>query len=130
MLAVDTNLIVRYLTRDDAQQFARAEATIEGPEPIFVSLTVALETEWVLRSSYRYTRERVLNALRAFAGLPNVVVESSSSMSKALDWAEQGMDLADALHLAQAQSCNAFVTFDQHLVEMARTLGPMPVRAP
>jgi predicted nucleic acid-binding protein len=84
----------------------------------------------VLRSSYRYTRERVLNALRAFAGLPNVVVESSSSMSKAVDWAEQGMDLADALHLAQAQSCDAFVTFDQHLVEMARTLGPMPVRAP
>jgi predicted nucleic-acid-binding protein len=49
MLAVDTNVVVRYLTADDPEQFARAVAVVEGAET-FVSLTVLLETEWVLRS--------------------------------------------------------------------------------
>jgi predicted nucleic-acid-binding protein len=130
MLAVDTNLIVRYLTRDDPQQFAQAEAIIEGPEPVFVTLTVVLETEWVLRNSYRYGRARVLDALRAFAGLPNVALEDPTSMSEALDRAEQGKDLADALHLVKAQACAGFITFDQHFVATAAALSPIPVRLP
>lgn len=129
MLAVDTNLIVRYLTGDDPQQFARAEAIIEGREPVFLGVTVALETEWVLRSSYRYSRPRVLGALRAFVGLPNVTLENPTSMSKALDLAERGMDLADALHLAGAQSCDAFITFDRNLIATAASLSPIPVRS-
>ena len=130
MLAVDTNLVVRYLTRDDARQFARAEAVIEGRETTYVSLTVLLETEWVLRSSYRYSRGRVVHALRAFAGLPSVALEDAALASQALDWAEQGMDLADALHLAKAQSCEAFITFDQHLVTTGAALSPIPIRSP
>lgn len=129
MLAVDTNLIVRYLTRDDEYQFARAEAVIEGAE-IYVSCTVLLETEWVLRSTYRYKPHRVIEALRSFVALPSVVLEDVFVASQALEWAAEGMDLADALHLANAQSCEVFVSFDRDLVEKAVGLSPVPVRFP
>ncbi len=51
MLAVDTNIVLRYLVKDDAAQSARARDIVESA-PIFVSLTVVLECEWVLRSLY------------------------------------------------------------------------------
>jgi predicted nucleic-acid-binding protein len=129
MLAVDTNVIVRYLTADDPAQFARAVAIVEGAET-FVSLTVLLETEWVLRAVYRYGSARVIRALRDFAGLPLVMVEDADLMSIALGWVENGVDFADALHLAQAQAREAFVSFDQDLVRRASALGDIPVRLP
>jgi predicted nucleic-acid-binding protein len=55
MLAVDTNVIVRYLTRDDDEQFAKANALI-GSEDVYVCTTVLLETECVLRRGYRFSR--------------------------------------------------------------------------
>ena len=62
MLAVDTNVIVRYLTRDDPEQFARASALIRS-EDVFICTTVLLECEWVLRGAYRYSRDRIADAL-------------------------------------------------------------------
>jgi predicted nucleic-acid-binding protein len=129
MLAVDTNVVVRYLTADDPVQFAHAVAIVEGAGT-FVSLTVVLEAEWVLRSAYRYTPTQIVHALRGFAGLPLVTVESADLVSIALEWVEDGMDFADALHLAQAQFCEAFVTFDRDLVQRAVTLSDVPVRLP
>lgn len=58
MLAVDSNVIVRNLTREHAEQFAKARALILG-EDVYVCTTVLLETEWVLRRGYRFSRERV-----------------------------------------------------------------------
>src|ERR1700710_417626 len=74
MLAVDTNLIVRYLTGDHPKQSAKARAVIDG-EDVFVSTTVVLETEWVLRSVYSYDPAQICAALRAFAGLSRVSLE-------------------------------------------------------
>ena len=71
MIAIDTNIVVRFLTNDHPEQSLRARALLEGHE-VFVALTVLLETEWVLRSAYRLAPERIHAALRAFAGLPQV----------------------------------------------------------
>jgi predicted nucleic-acid-binding protein len=130
VLAVDTNLIVRFLTRDDEDQFARAEAVIKGRDPIFVTLTVLLETEWVLRRGYRFNARRVTEALRAFIGLPSVVLQEAEVAILALDCAEQGLDFADALHLAQSRACDAFMTFDESLVAKGQILSQIPVRSP
>jgi predicted nucleic-acid-binding protein len=54
VLAVATDIIVRYLTSDEPEQFAKARALIDG-EDIFVCTTMSLETEWVLRGAYRLT---------------------------------------------------------------------------
>lgn len=127
MIAIDTNVLVRYLVADEPEQFRRATALIEG-EAVFVSSTVALEAEWVLRVSYRLDQAAVLGALRRFADLPTVAFDNMIIL--ALDWAEQGMDFADALHLAGAAGCDAFASFDRALKRMAAKLGGLEVRAP
>ena len=125
MRAVDTNVVVRYLTGDDPGQAARARAVIDAGD-VFVSTTVLLESEWVLRSVYGLSRTEVAAALRAFAGLPGLSVESPAVLSEALDHAERGMDFADALHLGAAARCEALLTFDLRFIEQA---GEVPVRA-
>lgn len=127
MLAIDTNLIVRYLTADHAKQSARARALIDG-EPAFVTITVILEVEWVLRSAYAYQAADVARALRVFAGLPTVTVEDGAMVAAALDLAEKGMDFADALHLTRSRHCEGFVTFDRKLAKAAKAAGYHGVR--
>jgi predicted nucleic acid-binding protein len=73
MLAIDTNLIVRYLTGDHPEQSPKARTLIDNEE-VFVCTTVLLETEWVLRSAYGYTPLQIGAALSAFAGLPRVTL--------------------------------------------------------
>ncbi len=118
MQAVDTNIVVRYLTGDDPRQSAKARAVIEAGD-IFVSTTVLLESEWVLRSVYGFAGEEVAAALRAFGGLPGVSAESPGLLAAALDRAEQGMDFADALHLGAAARCEAMLTFDRRFIALA-----------
>ena len=127
MLAIDTNLIVRYLTGDHAKQSARARALIDG-EPVFAAVTVILEVEWVLRSTYAYPAAEVSRALRVFAGLPTVTVEDGARVAAALDLAEKGLDFADALHLTGSGHCAGFVTFDRKLVKAAKEGGREGVR--
>ena len=125
MRAVDTNVVVRYLTGDHPEQAARARAAIDGG-PVFATTTVMLESEWVLRSVYGFAATEVAAALRSFSGLPNVSVENSILLADALDRAETGMDFADALHLGAAARCEAMLTFDRQFIEMAgKTLVPV-----
>jgi predicted nucleic-acid-binding protein len=62
MIAVDTNVLVRFLVRDDAEQASRADSLIRSEE-IWISKTVLLETEWVLRSLYAFRPDSVARAL-------------------------------------------------------------------
>jgi predicted nucleic-acid-binding protein len=129
MLAIDTNLIVRYLTGDDTGQSAQARHLIDR-EDVFVCATVLLETEWVLRGVYDFDPLRVANSLRAFAGLPHVSVEDPGIIARALDWMERGMDFADALHLSKAAGCEAFISFDRRFARAANKLSTVKVRSP
>lgn len=126
MRAIDTNVIVRYLTGDDPAQADKARAVI-GHEPVFVPRTVALEVEWVLRGVYDMPTSRVISALRALAGLPGVSVEDAPMVARAIDWAEGGMDFADALHLAAAAGCESLLTFDKRFARSAARRGGVPV---
>jgi predicted nucleic-acid-binding protein len=127
MIAIDTNLIVRYLTADHATQSARARAVIDGGR-IFATVTALLEAERVLRSAYGYQVADVVRALRVFAGLPTVTVEDGAMVAAALDLAEKGMDFADALHLTRSGHCEGFVTFDRKLVRAAKAAGQAGAR--
>jgi predicted nucleic acid-binding protein len=117
------------LTRDDPGQSAKARAVIDG-EDVFVSTTVLLETEWVLRSVYSFDSARVCAALRGFAGLPRVTLEDAALVATALDRTSLGLDFADALHLGRAEDRGDFVTFDRHLIKAARAAGLGHVRVP
>jgi predicted nucleic-acid-binding protein len=119
MVVVDTNVLVRFLVRDDAKRAARAAKLIGGNE-IWVSKTVLLETEWVLRSLYGFSPENLAGALRSLAGLPTVFLEDELAVARALEWFEEGLDFADALHLASAGRATQFATFDRKLARQAR----------
>lgn len=128
MLAVDTNLILRYLLRDDETQARLAQKTIDGNK-VFVPITVLIETEWALRRGYRLAQKIAADMIAKFAGLPTVTIENAAEVRTALEYVGHGLDFADALHLAKAQACQAFVTFDKDLGTKARRLG-LKVRAP
>ena len=72
----------------------------------------------------------VARALRGFAGLPRVTVESADAAAAALDWAEQGLELADALDLAAARGHEGLASFDRTLARAARRVGAPAVREP
>ena len=129
MLAIDTNVVVRYLTGDHPEQAEAARALVDGND-IWVATTVLLETGWVLRSALGFDRSRVSALLRGFCGLPGVSLESPGAAAKALDWHDGGMDLADAFHLAAGSGCDAFVSFDRDLIRVASSLEGAPVRLP
>src|SRR5215472_5975315 len=110
MLAIDTNLIIRYLVRDDVEQAARARRLIDNND-VFVCTTVMLEAEWMLRSVYGFSAGQCAEALAAFAGLPRVNLEDVAAVAKALRWMDRHLDFADGLHLAKAEGCDAFISF-------------------
>ncbi len=118
MYAVDTNVLVRLLTGDDAVQ-ARRAAVLFKKEAIFIPRTVLLETEWVLRRLYRLERETVVGAFRKLSGLGNVELEQPLVVAQALQWCEGGMGFADALHLASSHNTGKFATFDAQVKKTA-----------
>ena len=128
MLAVDTNILVRFFTHDQPDATARAIRILQSPR-VWVTKTVLLETEWVLRAVYELPSDRVARALRALAGLDNVEVEDPLQVSQALDAYDLGLDFADALHLAGAEG-RQFVSFDDKFVKRARRAGFANVRLP
>ena len=126
MIALDTNVVVRFLVNDEAAQARRARALIEA-NPVFVPVTVLLETEWVLRGGYRLPRAEVVRLLRALLGLPDLSTEDPQRIARALEWHEGGIDFADALHLAGSTGAERFATFDEKLVKAARKLDAAKV---
>ncbi|MDE0224384.1 MAG: type II toxin-antitoxin system VapC family toxin [Gammaproteobacteria bacterium] len=124
MIAIDTNVVVRVLTNDDPAQ-ASAAATLLEREIVFLSVSVVLETEWVLRSVYGLHREAVARSLRRFLGVPTVTAESAGRVGQALSWYEEGLDFADALHLASATEAGAerLATFDGTFRRQAEAKG-------
>jgi predicted nucleic-acid-binding protein len=127
MLAIDTNIVIRFLTRDH-EALARRALEIVSNNEVFVPLTVVLEAEWVLRDVYEMPRDEVIRELRRFCGLERVTVGAADVVERALAYAEGGLDVADALHLAQATECEAFVTLDKPLARKARRLPEARVR--
>lgn len=99
MVTVDTNVLVRLLTRDQEDEFQRAYRVFQN-HVVFIPTTVVLETEWVLRFAYGFSPEKVIAALRGCFGLPRVELEEPIRVSLALCCHETGLDFADALHLA------------------------------
>ena len=120
MYAVDTNILVRLFTGDDAAQAKRAVALFKK-EFIFIPKTVLLETEWVLRRLYRIERDTVINSFRKLGGLGNVEFEQPLVVAQALQWCEEGLDFADAMHLASSHSASRFATFDAQMKKNAPT---------
>src|SRR5713101_2705958 len=123
MTALDTNVLVRVITKDDKAQAARAAKFLREQERVFIAKTVLLELEWVLRSAYRIEPSAIVSALRGILDAFNVEIEDEAAVRQALEWCEQGMDFADSLHLASAGPNRKFATFDNALRRKIRRLA-------
>lgn len=121
MATLDTNVLVRWLTDDDAKQsviVARLfELAIEKDERLFVPATVILETEWVLRSCYRFDKPLVIAALDALLGVIELEFQTESELEQALWLFKQAgaPDFADCLHVALVSQAGQgpLLTFDE-----------------
>ena len=121
MIVLDTNVLVRLVTEDDPAQAKAARDHLEGKD-IYVTKTVLLESEWVLRHAYDLPRPKIASVFRVVLGLENLVAESPGEAQSALAWYERGLDFADALHLASSGTCDHLVTFDRRLAATASKL--------
>lgn len=129
MIALDTNILVRVLTRDDLDQ-AEVAAELMKSGGLFICKIVLLELEWVLRFAYGFGRSAIHSAFAGVLGLPDLQVEDEAAVTSALRYYGAGMDFADALHLcSSAPAVSAFATFDRALARKvdARS-GAKPVR--
>lgn len=128
MWAIDTNLLVRYYTQDDAKQTKRALTWLQEHAPCFVPVSVVQELYWVLENAYAMPTKQVLVVLQHLAGSPAFQLESAPAIQQALQVAEQGLEFPDALHWALSSHCQGLATFDDKgFAKRAQKMGLVPV---
>lgn len=126
MIALDTNVLVRYFTGDDPAQAKAALALLEHEASLFIPKTVLLETEWVLRGGYERDRRDIVKAFALLFDLANVSIEDEDRCRDALGLYAKGIDFADALHLASSGDCDRLLTFDKRFVSKAKAIDVAP----
>jgi predicted nucleic-acid-binding protein len=126
MLGVDTNVLVRYLTRDNQPQYEKARRMIDREvakgEPVLVSLLVLLETEWVLRSRYEMAKVYIVTAFSALLDTADLTFEDEPSVETAVySWKDSAADFADCLIEARNRrlGSRATATFDVRGLKLA-----------
>ena len=106
------------MVEDTPDQSATARAVLS--QDFILTASVVVETEWVLRSQYRWPREAIAAALREILDLPSLA-GAPERIGWALDRFAAGADLADMVHIVSAEGASSFVTFDRRI---ARKAGP------
>ena len=126
MLGVATNVLVRYLIRDDQLQYEKARRLIDREasrgEPVMVSLLVLLEMERVLRSRYELPKSDVVTVFSALLDTADLAFEDEPSVENAIySWKNSTADFADCLIDARNRrlGCRAIATFDGRALKLA-----------
>lgn len=129
MIALDTNVLVRLVINDDKRQTAASLRTLRGEEQVLLLNTALQETVWVLQSVYDASRDDVLEALERIL---SIAKPQTLMVSQALEWFRDGMDFADALHLATATAarCDTLHSFDRHFAKAAKGKSACAVTRP
>lgn len=120
-ITVDTNVLVRLLTRDDERQTKTAEKILVDAEAVCVPTPVFCELVWVLMRLYRYSKEEVSNAVRALTEIENLTYEKAA-VDAGLEQLECGGDFADGIneYAGRKMSDGQFVTFDKNAVAVLK----------
>lgn len=132
MPALDTNILVRYVVRDDEAQLGAARRLIRNcvsqGQALFVPVTVALELEWVLRSNFEFSKDKAIDVLSNLLSAAELTFESERALEVALHLYRAGSaDFADCVHIALAAQARELPlwTFDRRAgkVDGAQILG-------
>jgi predicted nucleic-acid-binding protein len=119
VIGVDTNILVRYLTKDDEKQWKQAAEIIESGEQCFIANIVLCELVWVLRGKpYQFSRGEISNTINLMLQCSTFEFENRSVVYQALQRLQQGKaDFSDYLigGIAQQFQCSSTATFDRKL---------------
>lgn len=129
MRSLDTNVLARFFIddADDPQAARQRPAAIAAlSAPAFVSVTVLLELEWVMRGFYALPRRDTARVIRALAGIEHIRIEDRDAVLAALEAFDAGLDFADALHVTRSSRAAAFATFDRRLARRAKGMPLSP----
>ena len=124
MIGLDTNILLRAATNDNAAQAVAVRklfGALSAENPGYVSIVTLIECVWTLRTSYRADRTTVANFVKSLMGAQEILVEHSGAVGRALDSANgQRRDFADALiaQLALEADCEYTLTFDRTAAQL------------
>ena len=122
MIALDTNVLVRYLVEDDPVQAHAARTFIEtklsDDTPGFVSLSVLCELVWTLGHAYRFSRNAITGVIEALLESRQIEIERASVVALAIG--DDRADLTDAIihEVGRANGCDRTVTFDRKFARL------------
>jgi predicted nucleic-acid-binding protein len=126
MIGLDTNVLVRFLLRDDETQFQKAykliQQEVSDGAGVLISQLVLLETEWVLRSRYGFSKNQLLEVIASLLDTCDIQIEDEQSVEEAVyQWKHSNADFADCLIAARYRrlGCRATATFDARAVKLA-----------
>lgn len=129
MKSLDTNVLARFFIddADDAQAGKQRPAAIVALSGrAYVSVTVLLELEWMMRGFYTLPRRDIARVVRTLAGMEHITIEDRDAVLAALDAFDAGLDFADALHVTRSSRASAFATFDRRLARRAKGMALSP----
>jgi predicted nucleic-acid-binding protein len=119
MIGLDTNILVRYLTRDDEQQWQQTVTTIQQNQPCFITNIVLCELVWVLRgTNYGFRKNEITSVLESMLHSAAFEFEDRSTVDQALQRYKQGKaDFSDYLigAVSRQAGCSETVSFDSKL---------------
>jgi predicted nucleic-acid-binding protein len=120
VIALDTNVVIRYVTQDEPRQAAAAtrlfEKTLSTENPGFIAAITLCEIAWVLADCYGANKAHIREVIAGLLGSKQVVVESAELAWKALRaWEKSSADFSDALiaQVALAHGADKVLTFDK-----------------
>jgi predicted nucleic-acid-binding protein len=125
VIGLDTNVLVRYITQDDTPQAAQATLLIESLDtasPGFVTLVTVVELNWVLESSYNFTRQQFVEVMQTLLTVDTLKLGSAAVVASAVRmYAASKADFSDCLieRLSASAGCERTMTFDKAAAKMA-----------
>ena len=125
MIGIDTNILLRYLLKDDPALSPRALEIIAAND-CFVTRAALTEVVYTLESYYRSPRADICRALDAVLSLQRVSIEDRAVTERALSWYKKGMDFGDAMIAASSHGAARVDSFDRDFARLAGKLRTAP----
>ena len=125
MIGIDTNIVLRYLLKDDPALSPRALEII-ATNDCFVTRAALTEVVYTLESYYRSPRADIGLALDALLSLQRVSIEDRAVTERAVSWYKGGMDFGDAMIAASSHGSARIETFDRDFARLAHKLRTTP----
>lgn len=124
MIAVDTNVLVRYITNDDKEQFILAETLLDNyagqEKSIFINNIVLCELVWVLSKAYKYKKDQILKTIKLLLSSIEFKFENHElAFLAAIEYETAEADFSDILIglVNHNIGCSTTYSFDQNALK-------------